>query len=394
MAMAVAVDAKVEAVRAQLPAVLCTGYFNAGSNGPMPQVALDVLVEAAQRECSVGRIVPGTYEGNRDRNRRVAALIADVFNATPDEIALTHSTSEGLSTALNGLTWRPGDEVLTTNLEHPGLTTPLCLLAHRYGVVIRYVDIGHGGGDVVREIVDGITARTRVVALSHLMWSSGAVLPLAEITEVARALKVMVFVDGAQSGGQIPVDLRGLGIDAYAMSGQKWLCGPEATGILYVRKDRWPDIAPTYLRYAQTDLSGYLIPIGGAMRYEIGEFYGPAVLAKEAALRWLRDEVGLDWAYERTAMLGRRCWDGLNALDGVTVTTPRDRMTGPVCFTVDGITPQDLTARMYERGMTIRYVAYPPGPTVARVANGWWNTEDEVDALVAAVAEVASEVGH
>lgn len=388
--MSIAVDSKVEALRAELPAVSCAAYFNAGSNGPMPRVAIDALVAAARAECDVGRIVPGAYEANRERNRRVAALIGSIFNADADEIALTHSTSEGLSTALNGLAWRPGDEVVTTNLEHPGLTVPLCLLAHRCGVVIRYADIGHGGGDVVGALVAKITARTRVVALSRLMWSSGAVVPLAEVTAEAHRRGAMVVVDGAQSGGQIPIDLHGLGIDAYAMSGQKWLCGPEATGALYVRRDRLADIAPTYLRYAQTDLSGYLLPVPGAMRYEIGEFYGPAVLAQEAALLWLRDEVGLDWAYERNAMLGRRCWDGLSEVPGVTVTTPRERMAGLVCFAIDGLPPQDLAAKLYEHGMIIRYVAYPPGPTVARVANGWWNTEEEVDALVAAVGEIAA----
>ena len=386
----IAIDPKVETLRAQLPAVLGTAYFNAGSNGPIPRVAIDALVAAARAECEVGRIVPGAYEGNRGRNRRVAALIAELFNADASEIALTHSTAEGLSTALNGIAWRPGDEIVTTNLEHPGLTVPLCLLAHRYGVVIRYADIGHGGGDVVGAIAERMTARTRVVALSHLMWSSGAVVPLAEVTAEAHRRGAMVIVDGAQSGGQVPIDLHGLGVDAYAVSRQKWLCGPEATGALYVRRDRLADIAPTYLRYAQFDLSGYLIPVEGAMRYEIGEFYGPSILALEAALIWLRDEVGFDWAYERSVTLGRRCWDGLSEVPGVTVTTPRERMAGLVCFAVEGMPPQDLAAKLYERGMTIRYVALAPGPTVARVATGWWNTEEEVDALVAAVGDIAS----
>ncbi len=391
MAVTIATDPKLEMLREQLPAVSCTAYFNAGSNGPMPRAAIDELVNAAQAECDIGRIVPGIYENNRVRNRRVATLIAGIFNADPAEIALTHSTSEGLSTALNGLEWRRGDEVITTNLEHPGLTAPLCLLAHRYGVVLRVADIGHGGGDVVSAIMAQLSPRTRVVALSHLMWSSGAVIRLREVADVAHQHGALLIVDGAQAGGQIPIDLHGLDVDAYAMAGQKWLCGPEATGVLYVRQDRLADIAPTYLRYAQLDLSGYLVPAAGAMRYEIGEFYSPAVLAQEAALTWLRDEVGLDWAYTRVATLGRRCWDGLSALPGVAVTTPRDRMAGLVCFTVEAMTPQDVTARLYERGITIRYVAYPPNPLVARVANGWWNTEDEVDDLVTAVGEITAE---
>ncbi len=385
----VAVDAKVERLRAQLPAVSQTGYFNAGTNGPVPVCVQEALVAAALTELNTGRIVPGVYEGNWARNARVRELAGDMFNAAPDEIALTHSTSEGLSTVLMGLDWRRGDEIVTTTLEHPGLLAPLCLLAHRFGVVLRYAALGHGAGDIVAAIEALLTPRTRVIALSHLKWSSGAIAPIADVAALAAGRGILVVVDGAQAAGQIAVDLHALGVDAYAMAGQKWLCGPEGTGLLYVRQDRLADIRPTHLRYAKLDPSGYLIPAAGAKRYEIGEFYGPAVLAQAAALRWLRDEVGLDWMYDRTAALGRRCWEGLSGIAGVTVTTPRDRMAGIVCFAVDGATPQELAAKLYERNLTIRYVAYPPGPTVARVANAWWNTEDEVDRLVAAVAELA-----
>ncbi|MDP9362844.1 MAG: aminotransferase class V-fold PLP-dependent enzyme [Chloroflexota bacterium] len=386
----VAVDPKVEALRAQLPAVRATGYFNAGTNGPLPLPAQAALVAAAQAECDAGRIVPGIYEGNWVRNARVRALIAELFGADAAEIALTHSTSEGISTALNGLRWQAGDEVVTTTLEHPGLIAPLCLLAHRFGVRLRYADVAHGEGDVAGAIAALLSPRTRVVALSHVMWSSGAIVDLPAVAAAAHRVGALVVVDGAQAGGQVPIDLHASGVDAYAFAGQKWLCGPEGTGALFVRHDRLTDIAPTYLRYAQLDPSGFLLPAAGANRYEIGEFYGPAVLAQEAALLWLRDEVGLDWAYARTAEMGHRCRDGLARLDGVTVTTPRDRMAGLVCFQAAGMTPQDVAAKLYEQDLTIRYVAYPPGPAVARVACAWWHTEEEIDRLVATVGEVVS----
>lgn len=386
----VAIDPKLAALRAQVPAVAATGYFNAGTNGPLPEAAQAALIAASRAECDQGRIVPGVYEGNWVRNARVRALIGELFGADAAEIALTHSTSEGISTALNGLRWQAGDEVVTTTLEHPGLIAPLCLLAHRFGVLLRYAAIGHGEGDVAGAIAALLSPRTRVVALSHVMWSSGAVVDLPAVAAAARRVGALVVVDGAQAGGQVPVDLHASGVDAYAFAGQKWLCGPEGTGALYVRHDRLADIAPTYLRYAQIDPSGFLLPAAGANRYEIGEFYGPAVLAQEAALLWLRDEVGLDWAYARTAAMGRRCGEGLSRLTGVTVTTPPNRMAGLVCFQADGMTPQEMTARLYAQNLTIRYVAYPPGPTVARVACAWWHTEEEIDRLVAAIGEVVA----
>lgn len=381
---------KLSRLRAQIPAVATTGYFNAGTNGPLPLVAQEALLSAAKRELEQGRITPGVYEGNWERNARVRDVIAEIFNAHPLEIALTHSTNEGLGAVLNGLHWRRGDEIVTTTLEHPGLLAPLCLLAHRFGVVLRYADIGNGGSGVADTIAAMFSPRTRLVALSHVMWSTGAVIPVGEVAEVAHRHGIMVVVDAAQSAGQIPVDLHALGVDAYAMAGQKWLCGPEGTGALFVRRDRIGEIQPSYLRYAQIDPAGYVIPAAGANRYEIGEFYGPAVLAQQAALTWLRDDVGLDWAYERTAMLGRRCWEGLHRLPGVDVITPKGNMAGLVAFSTDGMTPKEMTESVYARGHTIRFVDYRPGPAVARVSAAWWTSEGEIDALVAHVGEIAS----
>lgn len=391
MAVEVAVDAKLARLREQIPAVETTGYLNAGTNGPLPSVALDALREAADREYRVGRIVPGVYEGNFKRNRAVAATAAGMFGADPDEIALTHSTTEGISTALMGMRWNPGDEVVTTRLEHPGLINPLALLSHRFGVVARYADIGNGGGDVLAALERHVGRRTRAIAISHVQWSTGAVMPLADIAAFARERGLLTIVDGAQSAGQVPIDLHALGIDAYAMAGQKWLCGPEATGLLYVRRDRFADIAPTYIRYASFDTSGYLIPKEGAARYEIGEFFGPAIAAQQAALHWLRDEVGLDWAYNRTAELGHRCRAGIAAIPGVEVLTPADRMAGLVNFRVPSLRPQDIASKLFERDLTIRYVDVRPCPVTARVANAWWNTEEEIDRLVAELAAVVAE---
>src|SRR5919106_1659529 len=168
MAIGTATDAKVDALRAQLPAVQTTGYFNTGSNGPIPIVAYEAADAAARRELEQGRIVPGTYVENRERNRRFAAMAAMIFGADPDEIALTHSATEGLGTALMGLTWDPGDEIITTYEENPGLLMPLALLARRSGVVTRYADIGDGASSMVESLASRITSRTRLIALSHV----------------------------------------------------------------------------------------------------------------------------------------------------------------------------------------------------------------------------------
>lgn len=376
-------------MRQDLPGVLTTGYFNAGTFGPIPRVAYEEAAALSGADFELGRIGPGGYERSKERNLAAAAIAADILGADPDEIALTHSTCEGINTALMGMTWSVGDEIVTTSEEHPGLLLPLALLARRFGVVTRTAQVGNGGAHVVEAIAQQITSRTRVIALSHLLWSTGAVLPLREICDLAHEHELLVIVDAAQSAGQIPINLHELGVDAYAMAGQKWLCGPEGTGFLYIRRDRFVDFVPTFVRYGQFESTGYYMPPVGATRYEIGEFSGPAIAAQAATLRWLRDEVGLDWAYSRTANLGARFHRLLSNTAGVSVITPAHAMGGIVNFNVAGKHPKEVAAAVLEQGFTIRYVDSRPCLVSARASISWWNTEAEVDDLAQAIGNLA-----
>ena len=385
-------DDKLSRLRAQLPAATATGYFNAGTNGPLSTVVQQALIDAATEELQRGRIGSDYYASIQDAARSTRTAIAGLFGADPGEIALMRSTTEGLNVALMGVEWRRGDEVITTQLEHICLFSVLGLLSHRHGVIVKTIDIGDGGGDVVAALAAAMSPRTRAVAISHVQWSTGAVLPLAEIGALCHPRGVLVIVDAAQAVGQIAVDVAALGVDAYAMAGQKWLGGPGGTGALFVRRDRMGEIRPTYLRAGAFDSFGFVVPPDSAARYEMGEMYNPLVRAQMAGLTWLRDEVGFAWLTARNADLGRRCRDGLGAVDGVNVATPVHRMAGLVCFSIDGMAPKPVSDALLDRGYTIRYVDQRPGPALARVSTGWWCTEEEVDGLVEAVAGIAAGV--
>ena len=159
----------------------------------------------------------------------------------------------------------------------------------------------------------------------------------------------MTIVDGAQSGGQIPLNLHELEVDAYTISGQKWFGGLGGTGALFVRRGSLSQFQPTY---------------------------------------------GLDWAYDRIATLGRRCWKGLSETPGATVLThggPDDQMAGIICFNVDGWSSKAVSDALWERGFIVRHGEQPPCPVTVRVSTGWWNTEAEVDAIIGAVAALAMQ---
>ena len=386
---------KIAAVRAELPATAKYAYLNAGTNGPLPRSSADVLVEETRRELEDGRIGPQYYPRMVDTLNTARATVARLLGCDPLEVALTHNTTEGINIALMGMDWRPGDEVITSATEHAGVLYPLYLLHQRYGVRIRMTEIGAPGRDArhtLEELRAALTPRTRAVVLSHVCWTSGMVLPVREIADLAHAQGALVICDAAQAGGMIDPSVYDLGVDAYACSGQKWLCGPDGTGALFVRQDRLGDIHQTYMGYkgvrpGMSDAEGNFVPQIGAKRYESCTLHLPSVMAFQASLCWLLDDLGMDWVYARIAELGHRCYDDLARVDGVTLHTPRDAMAGLVHFSVEGIPAEDVSAKLGDAGFRVRHTPHPPA---VRVSTGFYNTEEEIEGLVAAVRNLVA----
>ena len=378
---------KIAMIRAEMPAVEKLAYLNTGTNGPLSRRAYDTLVAGATSDFEAGRAGFAKFEHMFAVMRQTRAEIARLLGCADDEVALTHNTTEGMNIALLGLSWQPGDEVITSSTEHPGGLHPIYVLAHRYGVKIRMTRIGAPDVDPVAELHAHLTTRTRAVMLSHVSWTSGMALPMRALSDLAHAAGAMMICDAAQSCGMVPAKVYELGVDAYACSGQKWLCGPDGTGALFIRRDRLGDIHQTYAGYpafSASDHDGYFVPTSSAQRYEAATIYPPSVAALYESLRWIDESVGWEWAHQRIARLGRFCYDALAALDGVSMLTPKDTMAGLVHFTVDGVAPADLTARLAERGVMIRHT---PHPNANRVSTGFYNSEEDIDRLARAVSE-------
>jgi L-cysteine/cystine lyase len=215
-------------------------------------------------------------------------------------------------------------------------------------------------------------------------------MPVRELADAAHRAGALLVIDAAQGAGEVPVDVRAMGVDAYACSGQKWLCGPSGTGALYVRPDRMDDFLVTFAGYGTgkvaRDLSTFDLT-DGCHRFEAITIHGPSLDALRLGLEWLRgDEVGLPWAHERIAALGRRCHAALSAQPGVRMLSPVDAIAGLVSFTVEGVEPDRVTVALEGRGFYIRHVEFP---SANRISTGFYNTEDEIDAVAAAVGELA-----
>lgn len=376
-----------------MPATLKYAYLNTGTFGPLPRATIEALSGYARDELEEGRISEQAgYHRGAEAKRRAREAMSAVFNCPAANVALTRHTTDGMNIGILGLNWQRGDELIITDMEHPGGQVPAYVVARRYGVTVRTAKLGDGSGDVVSTFERLLSPRTRMIVVSHLTWNTGAILPLKEIVELAHRHHVLVVVDGAQSTGSIPLNVVELGVDVYAGPGQKWLCGPEGTGASYVSDAALEQVQMTTAGYLSgrhlEHVGGYVLPQAGAQRFEVGGSYSPAVLGQATSVDFIRDTAGLDWAYDRIARLGSLAWERLSGVDGVSVLTPRAVMAGLVTFTVRGVEPEDVVQGLAAQGVVIRSLH---DPDACRVSTGFYNTEEDIGRLVAAIEELRKE---
>ncbi|HEX7347189.1 MAG TPA: aminotransferase class V-fold PLP-dependent enzyme, partial [Candidatus Limnocylindrales bacterium] len=211
---------RLAAVRAALPALDAGIYLNTGSVGPLPAETAAAMTEMADYELRTGRAHPDYYEETLQRMAEARAAAAAVVTADVGDIALMHSTTDGINAGVWGIDWRPGDRAVTTSLEHAGGVGGLYDLRARLGIDIAFVDVGPGRSEdeVLASFDEAIDERTRAVVVSQVLWATGAVLPIARIAEIAHGRGALLIVDGAQAVGAIPVDLAATGADLYAIA--------------------------------------------------------------------------------------------------------------------------------------------------------------------------------
>lgn len=383
---------KLAAVRSSLPALEAGIYLNTGAVGPLPTEVAAAMAELETYELRTGRAHDDYFEETLERMAEARAAVAAVLTTDVDAIALTHSTTDGMNLAALAVEWRPGDRALTTGHEHAGALGPLYALRAR-GVELDFVDIGDGGDDerTLAAIDEGIRPGTRLVVVSHVLWTTGALMPVRRIVERAHRDGAIVAVDGAQSVGAIAVDVEALGADFYAVAAQKWLLGPEGMGALFVSagaRERASLPVGGWFSYASMDGTGGAVPFGDARRYMASGYHRPSIVGMARSIGWLSMYVGLDWVHRRGTAAAARAAGVLGAIPGISVITPVQSMATLVTFRIAGWPAQaaldELSSRVFAIARTI------PNLDAIRISVGCWTSDDEVDRFAAAVAFLAA----
>jgi selenocysteine lyase/cysteine desulfurase len=355
--------------RAEFPVFEHLAYLNAGTEGPVPRRAADAVQNRMELELNRGRCGRPYFEAVMDLASRSRAAYAGVLGCEPEEVALTGSTTDGVNTILAGLELGPGDEILTSDEEHPGLLAPLGLARRRGGVSVRVVPFA--------DLAEHVSPATKLIACSHVSWVSGRVADAPGLAQTG----VPVLFDGAQGLGAVPVNVSALGCQFYAASGQKWLCGPEGSGCLYVAPEALDGLFiswPGYGSLADPAQPLELQPAEGARRFDHGFPSGMRSAWATASLDVLQ-EAGWGWIHGRAASLAESLASRLRDL-GLSV---RDRGASTLVSWHSADSQGDVE-RLAAAGFVVRNIA---AFEVVRASVGAWSSEGELERLAQMAAQ-------
>jgi L-cysteine/cystine lyase len=356
----------LEEARAQFPVFERFAYLNAGTNGPLARATVEAMADFNRRDLEQGRGGKEYFEellGLREHAREALAGVLDVLT---ENVALVSSTTNACNVVLAGLGLTGQDEIVTTDVEHVGLIGPLLASPAK----VRVAHVRDAAPEETPQLVsEQVTSRTKLIALSHVSWVTGnSLFP----SELPRRPHFSILVDGAQSAGACRTGAAEF--DFYTVSGQKWLCGPDSTGALFVRDPERLRVAlPTYMSQAAYEEESFT-PKPGAPRFD-SVWYAPGTLAGLLAAL----EAAPEWRYERTAEIAAYCRQRLVEAGYEVITAPDQ--AGLVSFS-PGDDSAETAARLYGAGVVVRDV---PGTSWLRASCGWWNSEDDVERLLAAL---------
>jgi selenocysteine lyase/cysteine desulfurase len=349
------------ALRAEFPVLERLAYLNAGTDGPLAARAVAAAREEMERELADGR-TQAHFARRTELNDALRLSYAAVLGCDTADVALTTCTTEGIAQVVDGLRLGRSDEILTSDEEHPGQLGALGAARQLHGAEIREVPFA--------DLADAVGPSTRLVACSHVSWMTGQLAP-AELSE----LDVPVLLDGAQGVGAIPTDVIELRCAAYAGAGQKWLCGPDGTGMLYVSAALRERLAVT--RRGYPNLADPSAGLDARVHDDARRFDAPSLSAETvacalAAIRLLED-AGWETVHERSRTLAQRL-----AEQG-REPTPRGPST-LVSFPSDD--PEGERDALAQAGIVVRNL--PDRPSL-RASVGAWNDEDDLDRLLGAL---------
>ncbi|MCP4708192.1 MAG: aminotransferase class V-fold PLP-dependent enzyme [Planctomycetes bacterium] len=358
--------------------------MNNGTMGPMPEPVYNTLMKYFKVQCTNPYRCYNFFPSLKGEVRN---KLARFIGADPDEVAITRNTTEGMSTAANGMDLKPGDEIIMSTLEHSAGTNPWRKQEKRYGIKIKMVEMGVPPSSV-KEIIDAfaaaITPRTRAISISHTIYITGMIFPIKELCELAHKNDIIVIADSAHGLGMLNLNMHQMGVDVFVSSPYKWLGAPAGVGLLYVRKEAQPKI------WAQIASGGW--DGDTAQKYEsLGQRADPLAFALGEALNF-QSTIGKGRIERRIKTLATRLKNALHDTPKVRLHTPDDPYlsAGLTAFSIEGVQPSAIVNHLREKyNIVIRTVGGGEKTRGVRVSTHYYISDNQLKMLIRGIREIA-----
>ena len=385
----------VAAIRNEFPALQNYTWFQNGGVSILPLVVANELARLLEELLIRGPMHIIYPDEEYPRRSKTICRLAAFLDVEPDEIALMRGVSEAFQTVLRGLSWQHGDEIVISVDEEAAILLPVLHLRDRHGIKVVKLPLYDDTTRQIESLNDRLTDRTKLLAISHVTTDVGHRLPISDLCTAARSRRVRTFVDLAHSAGLFPNSLHEIDCDFAGILSYKWMYGPYAAGLLYVRHDQLHSLRVTYAggraeKWLDFENDRFELH-GSAEQFQFGPWSWPLVHAWAKAVDWLSG-IGLEAIQERTNLLTAHLKTSLQSIDGTIVYTPIsfNRSAALVAFGLDGWTGEDLALQLRQRWNMIAK-PLPHTREGLRISVPFFLLEEEIDQLIEAIRELAGD---
>ncbi|MEN9215665.1 MAG: aminotransferase class V-fold PLP-dependent enzyme [Gloeomargarita sp. DG_1_5_bins_55] len=371
--------------RRHFPALANKIYLNFGGQGPLPTPAMTAMQAAYRQGQAWGPFSRRALDWVTAEEQLTRTALAATLNVASADITLTQSTTQGCAIVLWGWPWQSGDHLLLSDGEHPGVVATVAQLAQRFGLTWSTCPLSFSNDNIITILEQAVQPNTRMLVLSHILWHTGQVLPITEIGAWCGQRGIPLLIDGAQSLGVLPLDLTG--VDFYAATGHKWLCGPAGLGVLYIHPRQRERVQPTHCGWR--GLRGFSDHrpqwTADGQRHEIATSAWELGVGLRASLALHQAWGTATQRYERITHLAEKLWTELGTVPSLTRLLPYPPHCGLVSFRMQQHSPEAIAQQLEQRGICVRAV---PAGNCVRASLHYLTTPEELTQVVQALQEL------
>ena len=397
-------DAQINSLerhRSQFPGLKNKDYFNYGGQGMMPQAALEAIAKFQEVLQEIGPFSERRNHVVATETHKTRKAIASELGVSPETITFTENTTGGCNIALWGLDWQPGDHLLMTDSEHPGVIAAVEEIQRRFKIEVSICPLipTLNEGDPVEAIAQYLRPNTRLLVLSHILWNTGQLLPLDRIMDLCDRVnqqpehlgfrnKIKVLVDAAQSVGVLPLNLTEIGVDFYGFTGHKWWGGPAGVGGLYIHPDVQKKLHPTFIGWRGLLFDEAENPLGwkpDGRKFELATSAYPLYTGLREAIVCHHQWGSASERYQRILKLSQYLWEKLTKVSGIVCLRNAPPETGLVSFQIEtdllesGVSYESIMQNLEKNKIMVRTI---PNPHCLRACVHYFTLESEIDRLV------------